>query len=398
MVRNTIEIAGVEFKNPFVVASGPASSNLQQLKKAEEYGAGAVSTKLTFRELPFKGEFRMVYVKGVGPIHISERRLTLKEGTKLIQRAKEETSLKLFANMTSETPDLENWVFIAKTLEKAGADLIEANFCCPMVGLDEGREKQAAKKLSGGAVIGENKELAFEITKALSSELSIPIICKLSPTVSNMSEIALACQEGGADGISLFGGPSYALPPVDIENNGKPIYPLVKGASYGFIAGPSIKHATYKRVAEVASAVNLPVIASGGINSWRDAIEMMMWGASAVSAVSCILREGWEIVSDIIEGMENYLKRNSLESYDKIIGQSLQYLCPASQVEVLEGYAVVNPEKCIGCNECLKPVHCDAIEMVDKVAKVDKKKCTGCGMCQSICPVDAIDMKENGSL
>lgn len=380
-----------------MISSGPLTSTLPFLKNAEKRGAAGASTKLTLRERPFRGKFRLVYIDGIGPMHASERRLDLDEGVSLVQKAKEETDLVIFANVTEETPKPEKWVSLAQKLEEAGADMIEANYGCPMIGFDEfsetGEENNFNDELAGGAVVGEMPELASQITEELSSSLSIPLVCKLTPTVSNMAEVAHSCEEAGADSIALFGGPSHALPPVDIEKKGKPLYPLVEGANYGFIAGPSVKHATYKRVAEISQAVDIPIIASGGISSWRDAIEMMMWGADIVSITSSLLREGWGVVNDIVEGIDKYLENHSYDSYEEIVGSSLEYLRPASQIEILEGYAEVDTEKCISCGECLKPAHCDAIEMVDGAAKVDRKKCIGCGLCQSICPVDAIDMK-----
>ncbi|MBS3787741.1 4Fe-4S binding protein [Candidatus Bipolaricaulota bacterium] len=394
-----MNIDDVKFDNPLVIASGPLTASTRLLKEAERQGASGASTKLTFHERPFEGEFRLVYIDGFGPMHTSERRLSIEEGVRLIEEASEETSLTLFANITDESPEVERWTSLALDLEGAGADLIEANFCCPMVGLDEAHEKGKYEKLSGGATAGENPELVYKISKALSSELTVPLVCKLTPTVPNMANTAKACDEGGADAIALFGGPSHGLPPVEIENHGKPTYPLVKGASYGFVAGPSVKYPSYKRVAEVARAVNVPIIGSGGISTWRDAIEMMMWGADFVSITSSVLREGWGVVNNIAEGIESYLEEHSYSSFREIVGLSLKHLRPSSEVEIVPGYAEISPSKCIGCGECLKPGHCNAVSWKtpkEEIAEVDRKKCIGCGLCWSICPVDAIEMIEDG--
>ena len=114
------------------------------------------------------------------------------------------------------------------------------------------QEKSNAGKgaLVGGS-IGQVPELSRDITSELKKAVSIPVINKITPTSLNMAEVAVACQHGGADGIALFGGTSLAAPPVDIYNHGKPIYPLTRNNSFGFISGPWIRLSTYKSVAQV---------------------------------------------------------------------------------------------------------------------------------------------------
>lgn len=389
-----ISFLGVELKNPFVVASGPLTSSLKLLQLCETHGAAGASLKLTMRSPPFYGQLRAVVIPNVGMIHASERRLGLEEGVKLLVEAKEKTSLKLFANVTSESGDLEEWVFLARAFAKAGADFIEANLCCPMIGLDEVHKGIRQKQRRGGAVAGENAETVYQIARAISSEISIPLICKLTPTVSNLAEVALAAEEGGARGLHVFGGSSLALPPLDIDNGGKPLYPLVDGACYGFLAGPAIKFFSYKRVAEVKTAVRIPIIGSGGIANWRDAIEMMMWGADLVSACAAIMINGFDVIKNIVTGVEKYMQCKGYKSYSDVVGLALRYLKPAAELKVIPGYAVIDETRCNGCKRCIKIAHCFAITLVNGKAHVDHKACIGCGMCVSVCPRKAINLVE----
>jgi len=387
-----ISFAGVEFKNPFVVASGPLTASVDLLRLAEEHGAAGASIKLTMARPPFPGQLRAFIVPEGGMIHASERRLSLSEGLDLLRQAKETTSLRLFANITSETGSLEEWVHLAVEFAKAGADLIEANLCCPMIGLDQAQRQLAVEGLRGGAVTGEDPELVYRIAKAISSEVDIPLVCKLTPTVPRLIEVGQAAAEGGARGLAVFGGPSLALPPVDLES-GKPLYPLLEGACYGFLAGPVIKYASFKRVAELKSAVDLPIIGSGGISNWRDAAEMMMWGADLVSACASIMLKGFQVIQEIVDGLESYIQRRGLNGYKALVGTALEYLRPSHQVEVVPGYAVVDEKLCVGCGQCEKIGHCSAITLIDGVAHVVKEKCIGCGICESVCPKGAIHLK-----
>ncbi|MBC7109100.1 MAG: 4Fe-4S binding protein [Methanomassiliicoccales archaeon] len=389
----SVRFVGVEFKNPFIVASSPLTANIQLLQLAEKYGAAGASVKLTMRKPPFKGQLRAIVVPGLGMIHASERRLGLEEGLRLVAEAKEKTSLVLFANITSESGSLDEWVYLARRFAQAGADFIEANLCCPMIGLDQAHAGINQHNLRGGAVTGEHPELVFNVARAISSEVSVPLVCKLTPTVSNLAEVAQAAMEGGAIGLHVFGGPSLVLPPLDLDRGGIPLYPLLDGACYGFLAGPAIKFASYKRVAEVKSAVKAPVIGSGGIMTWRDAVEMMMWGADLISACAAIMINGFEVITHIVNGIERYMQEKQL-SYSDIVGAALKFLKPTFQVQVVEGYAVVDEALCTGCGRCEKIGHCLAISVTNGVARVEKALCIGCGICRSLCPQGAIKLVE----
>ncbi|HAL62254.1 MAG TPA: hypothetical protein DCP08_07620, partial [Chloroflexi bacterium] len=119
-----LTFAGVKFKNPLVVASSPLTAKPELLKMAEEAGAAGVSTKLTFIKQPFYGELRMYNDPRVGSIVCHDRRLDLEEGARLVEEAKESTSLVIFSNITYEGEDLGGWARLAKAMEEAGADLI----------------------------------------------------------------------------------------------------------------------------------------------------------------------------------------------------------------------------------------------------------------------------------
>jgi len=391
----TVNYAGVEFENTFVVASGPASATIEQIKMAEDCGAAAVSTKLTFSKLPFKGKLRAYSVPGQVMVMPIDRRLEGDEGLDLVRKAREQTSLVIFANMSDPGTNIDEWCDLAKKFEQAGAHIIETNFCCPNIGLAGYQLGRGVKPefLVGGS-IGQIPELSGSITRELKKAVNIPVVNKLTPTAQNMADVAKACEAGGADGISLFGGTSLAAPPVDIYNGGKPAYSLTKNTSFGFISGPWIKLSTYKSVAQVAQNVKIPICASGGISNWRDNVEMIMWGATLTSACTVLMWEGFEVIKDIVEGTERFMDEQGYSSYEEMRGLALQYLGTPDEIELKEGAAVVDRDKCIGCGKCLKPAHCNAVEMKDGKAIIDPQKCVACSVCAVLCPVKAIEMKE----
>jgi len=390
-----IEYAGIEFKNPFVVASGPASATIEQIKEAEDCGAAGVSTKLTFSKVPFKSKLRTYSVPGEVMVMPIDRRLEAHEGLDLVRKAREQTSLVIFANISDPGTDIDKWCALARQFEQAGAHIIETNFCCPNIGLASYQLGQGVRpEFMVGGSIGQVPELSRDITSELKKAVSIPVINKITPTSLNMAEVAMACQEGGADGIALFGGTSLAAPPVDIYNHGKPIYPLTRNNSFGFISGPWIRLSTYKSVAQVVQNVNIPVCASGGISNWRDNVEMLMWGATLTSACTVLMWEGFEVIKEIVQGTEKFMEEQGYSSYHEMRGLALQYLTTPDEIGLIEGTAVVDKDECTGCGTCLKPAHCDAIELKDEIACIDPEKCVACSVCAVLCPAQAIRMEE----
>ena len=208
-----IEFAGYKFENPFVVASSPLTVRPELLKKAEDYGAAAVSTKLTFIKQPFSGTLRMHHNLKEGSIVCHDRRLDMHEGIALIEEGRRITSnLIIFANMTHAEGDLEGWARLGKAMEDAGAHILEPNLICPNLGLTAQALGEDAPL--GGAIPGQNPKMAFDIIKSLKETVSIPVVPKLTPNVTDVTVIARACQEAGADGICLAGA-QLSLPPVE---------------------------------------------------------------------------------------------------------------------------------------------------------------------------------------
>ncbi len=395
-----VKFAGLELKNPFVVASGPLTADIEQIKLAEKYGAAAVSIKQVMTRQTFKGQLRAYSSPGNVLIFPIDKRLSVEEGLDLVRKAKEHTSIAIIVNLSSQEPDIEEYGRLARRFEQVGADAIEINLCCPNFSLGKRQLGMdiVEDDVETGAIIGQNPHLSAAITKIIKDSVSIPVIPKLTPTALDVGQVAWECEKAGADGLSLVGGPSLTAPPVDIYNGGKPLYPLMNNAAFGATTGSAIRFATFKVTAQVAQRVRIPLVSSGGIDKWRHAIEMMMWGATAVSACTAIMWYGFEVISKILAGMDKFLEEQGYASYDDIIGISLKYLTSTDQLDLVPGHALVNPDRCNGCGLCLRPGHCSAIVMEEGKAIVVSKQCIGCGICASICPKKAITISAQTNL
>lgn len=382
-----IEFAGIQFRNPFVVASSPLTAKPHLLKRAWDNGAAAASTKLTLIKQPFYKKCRMYHDPKVGSIVCVDRRMDLEEGYRLIQEGKEVApELVLFSNITHEGADIDSWGYLAAKMEEAGADIIEPNFICPNLSL-------TAKKLgrfegSGGAITGQDPELAYQVVKVLKSAVKIPVVPKLTPNVTDIGAIAKACEEGGADGLCLAGA-QLSLPPVDLYNLDH-VYEVSEGASYGSLGGQSCLLQGYAMVAQVAKRVNIPIVGGGGIFTWQDCAQFMLWGSSLVTACTSLMWYGFDQVPPMVAGLEKYMKEMGFASYQDMVGRALHNIRAAKDLEMIPQVPVVDTETCTGCRNCDKPGHCDAITFPEGFPVVDPEKCIGCAACVMVCPTRSL--------
>jgi len=385
-------LAGLKLASPVLIGSGPPTSKLEFLKHAEKCGAGGASLKLTFKTVPFRGQLRSYSLPGRVLVFPIDKRLDLEEGVDLARKARNETSLVLFSNLGAVGANIREWIEIADAFEKAGCHAHELNFCCPNLDITS-LDKRTEEANHGGSMISQNADSCYDITRAVKEASGIPVFCKIVPNVSDIETIVRACQAGGADGIHIVGNPTWGLPPINLECDGKPAIELLEGASYGAANGSICKYSTYKVVAQVARAVNIPVIASGGLDDWRDCASAIMWGASATAVCSAPMWFGFEVVRHMVDDLDAYMSRKGYQSVEEIRGLSLQYLTTPDKLVIKEGTSVIDADKCTNCGRCTKPCHCDAITMIDEKAQVEAERCIGCGVCVNLCPVGAIQLK-----
>jgi dihydroorotate dehydrogenase (NAD+) catalytic subunit len=195
---------------------------------------------------------------------------------------------------------VEEYCRIAQRLNaEKGIHAIELNISCPNV-----------KK--GGVAFGTNSSMAHELVSQVRKETSLPLIVKLSPNVTDITEMAKAVEEGGADAVSLIN--TLMGMAIDIHRK-KPVLANIIGG----LSGPAIKPVALRMVWQVVDAVKIPVIGIGGVSSWQDAIEFLLAGATAVQiGTANFVNPG--IADEIIVGIKGYLERNGYESVQEIIG------------------------------------------------------------------------------
>ena len=390
-----IRFGQVTIPRPVTIASGPLTDRFEKIASAAEAGAGAVSLKLTFVKVPFKSEMRSLSLPGSVIISPTNKRLELPEAVDLMKRVKNELDIVMLANFGALGGNLDEWETQAAAFQDAGADIIELNFCCP--NLATAQVGAGAKHDHGGASIASDASACGAIISHLRPMLSIPIVVKvITGDATALIASARAIQDAGADGIHVVGTPIDGLPPLD--EDGRPVMPLIEGVPSGSANGSVCRYSTFLATARLARAVEIPVMASGGLETWKDCVDAVMWGASAPSVCSAVMWSGWDVVRSMNDGIADYMAKKGYGSLDDFRGLALKHMTTPDKTRLIEGTSRVDEELCIGCGRCTRAGHCLALSLEEtpegRKARVEEDECIGCGVCRSLCPVDAISYVE----
>ena len=317
-MNTKVNLAGVELKNPVMVASGTFGSGAEYSEFVDLNRLGAVVTK-GVASVPWPGNpapriaetasgmLNAIGLQNPGIDLFSKRDLPFLEkyDTKVI--------VNVCGHSTEEYLDV-----VERLADEPRVDMLEINISCPNV-------------KEGGIAFGQDPKAVEAITKAVKAKAKQPIIMKLSPNVTDITVMAKAAEAGGADCLSLIN--TLTGMKIDIErqtfaiaNNtmmgmrldlhtGKPILANVTGG----LSGPAIKPVAIRMVYQVANAVKIPIIGMGGICTAEDAMEFILAGATAVSIGTANFANPYTTV-EVIDGIEAYMRRHGVEDINELIG------------------------------------------------------------------------------
>ncbi len=381
-------LIGLSLSSPCIVASSPLTGDMQRIRLAARFGAGGICTKMAMPVTP-PTSYPDVVVRprGGGIVSPGDKRLFIDEASTLVRQAKRETNLVVIANLLAPAEDLDAWQRLGVAQEQAGADALELDISCPNIAKDV----HSQSRFPLGACVAQYPDATEQITRAVKSTVKIPVLCKLSPQVTDIVEIARACQRGGADGVVVFNG-IRAAPPIDIQNGGRPKYTMQEKHNLGTLTGAPLFPIACRMVAEIVRAVDLPVIGCGGIAKWQDVVEMMMWGASAVEICTAILMQGFPIIEQINQGLATFMDEQGYQSPCDFVGAALNYVVKSNEVIYREFNLTIN-EKCNLCRLCLAPGICTALSEVDHRIVWDRDRCLNCGTCLQVCQRHAFELE-----
>lgn len=297
-MNTSVTIAGVTFKNPVMTASGTFGSGMEYGDFVDLNRLGAVVTK-GVANVPWPGNptprVMEVYGGMLNAIGLQNPGIDvfLKRDIPFLQQY----DTRIIVNVCGKT--VEDYLEVVEKLNESAADMLEINVSCPNV-------------KEGAIAFGQKADCLFDITSKIKNEARKPIIMKLSPNVTDITEMAKAAEAAGADAISLIN--TITGMKIDIH---KRTFALANRT--GGMSGPAIKPVAVRMVYQASHAVKIPVIGMGGIATAEDAIEFLLAGATAVSVGAVNFMNPYATV-EIIEGIEQYMTKYGVEDIQELIG------------------------------------------------------------------------------
>lgn len=293
-----VNLAGVEWNNPVTTASGTFGSGAEYGDFVDLNRIGAVTTK-GVANIPWAGNptprVAETYGGMINAVGLQNPGLDvfIKRDIPFLQNY----DCKIIVNVCGKTT--EDYVDAVEKLGEQPVDMLEINVSCPNV-------------KEGGIAFGQDPKALYEITQAVKKVAKQPIIMKLSPNVTDITEMARAAEAGGADVLSLIN--TLTGMKIDVHKR-----KFVLANKTGGLSGPAIKPVAVRMVYQVAQAVKLPIIGMGGIMTAEDAIEFLLAGATAVSVGTANFHNP-TVTIDIINGIEAYMKQYGIQDIKELIG------------------------------------------------------------------------------
>lgn len=297
-MNTKVSIAGVEFKNPVTVSSGTFGSGIEYSDFVDLGRLGAVTTK-GVANVPWEGNPtpRVAEVKSGMLNAIGLQNPGVDTFVKRDIPFLRKYDTKIIVNVCGHEP--KEYVEVVERLAEEDVDMLEINVSCPNV-------------KAGGITLGTNPKSVESITKEIKAKAKQPIIIKLSPNVTDITEIAKAAEAGGADSVSLIN----TITGMKIDVNRRR---FVLANKTGGMSGPAVHPVAVRMVYQVANAVSIPIIGMGGVTDYEDALELVMAGATMV-AVGTSNFNNPRTTMEVIDGIENYMKNNNVLDIHELIG------------------------------------------------------------------------------
>jgi len=298
MLDLSTSIAGVKLKNPTILSSGILGTSPELIKRAFENNAGAATIK-SIGPKPREGnnnpsvvDFGHGLLNAIGLPSPGYKNMDMEFDE--LSKIKEPVIWSIYGSK------IEDFVNITKYIIRYKPRIIELNISCP------NKEK--------GMLFSQDRNCAADVTKAVKNAANdIIIIPKLSPNVTNIAEIAYACEKAGADAINAINTVQAMVINIDAK---KPVLHYKKGG----ISGPAIKPVAVRCVYDIYENVKIPIIGTGGITNGRDAIEMIQAGASAVGIGSAVYYHGIGVFGSIVNEIKEWMQENNYNSIKELIG------------------------------------------------------------------------------
>ena len=391
-------MAGIRSPNPFWLASCPITNNGEMVARAFDEGWGGAVWKTI-------GEPIRNVTARLGTFEHGGRRLVGMNNIELISDRPTDVNIAEIREVKKRYPNhavvislmveanREAWHEILAKCNDTGADGYELNFGCPHGMSERGM----------GAAVGQVPEYVQMITEWVMEKAELPVLVKLTPNITDIRFPARAARAANADGVALINTISSL---VGVNLDTWALMPDVRGkGSHGGYAGPAVKPIALNMVSLVASDpdVRLPVSGIGGIETWRDAVDFLLLGATTVQVGTSVMHYGFRLIDDLVDGLSTYLRAKGLHSPSELVGKALPTITDWGHLDQeFRLLAKIDQSSCIHCNLCYAACNDgahQAIRFEDAAGtlrlRVEDDYCVGCRLCQYVCPVeDCITFEE----
>ena len=384
-------ILGIEFENPFLLASAPPTASIESIDKAFEMGwGGAVLKTITPDDLEMiEASPRYATIKENGKVICLQNIELLShktvqywiEGIKYLK--KKHPSKVIIASIMAPI-EREEWQNLVETLNETPIDAFELNFSCP----------HGMPERNIGMAIGTSAEISILITSWVKAVATKPVFIKLTPNVTDITWIAKAVERAGADGLAAI-NTVQSFMGINLDTL-EPILNIDGHSTYGGLSGEAVKPIGFKCVAQLRQNSDLPILGMGGISTWEDAAQYIALGSDAVQICTEVMINGYKIIDGLKSGLLNYLETKGFNDLSELKNIAVEKITSHEKLNKKSHlYPLIDKEKCISCGKCARicaESEYHALCLEKNSLLLNKESCAGCSLCSHVCPKEAIKM------
>ena len=385
-------ILGIEFENPFLLASAPPTSSVESIDKAFEMGwGGAVIKTITPDDLEMlEASPRYETMKSKGKvIGFQNIELLSHETVKYwcdgIRYLKKKYPEKVIIASIMAPVARDEWQNLVRALDGTPIDAYELNFSCP----------HGMPERNIGMAIGTSAEISILITSWVKSVTKKPVFVKLTPNVTDITWIAKAVEKAGCDGLAAI-NTVQGFMGINLDTL-EPNLCIDGHSTYGGCSGEIVKPIGFRCVAQLRQASNLPILGMGGISTWEDAAQYIALGSDAVQICTEVMINGFGIINNLKSGLLNFLEEKGMENLSELKNIAIPKITSHEKLNKdYHLYPNIDNEKCGKCGKCVKictESEHHALKKNENHIEVHKSACEGCSLCSHVCPQNAITME-----
>ncbi len=382
-----IDFCGIPCENPFFLASSAVCTNYEMVARAFDAGwAGVFYKTICMQEIqevsPRFDAMHSIAVHGDfygfrNMEQLSENPMAM--DFDILRRLKQNYPTKVvIASIMGQTE--EEWMTLARMAEEAGCNAVELNFSCPQM-----------KHKGMGSDVGQSPELVRTFTACVKGSVKIPVISKMTPNITHITEPAGACVEAGADAISAINTIKSVTMSVEAE--------VARQQTVSGYSGRAVRPIALRHILELAKMdKRVELSGVGGIETWRDAMEFIQLGCSNVQVCTAVMQYGYRIIDDLILGLQRYMAKRGVSKLQDLVGEQVPKFQKPDRLD--RGsiiYPKFNRELCVGCGRC--EVSCNdgghqaiVFNHETRQPRLVGTKCVGCHLCRLVCQAGAISV------